>query len=179
MFLQQEFDGIHSSQVVINIVSGQYVGQNNVNLSTYVEVEVIGIQIDCNKQKTKMVLKNTLNPIWNETFHFRVMFQDLAFLRFSVVDANSSHLLAQRIIPLKCLRPGYRHIRLRSSLNKSLNMSTLFIYSRVEEESLENEDGNDGIVERPPPKENEATTSSAADSTFVGKCHLVKIFIHS
>ncbi|XP_049820565.1 1-phosphatidylinositol 4,5-bisphosphate phosphodiesterase epsilon-1-like isoform X2 [Aethina tumida] len=162
----KEFDGIHSSQIVINIVSGQYVSQSNVNLSTYVEVEIIGIQIDCNKQKTKVVQKNALNPIWNDTFHFRVMFQDLAFLRFTVMDATNNHLLAQRIVPLKCLRPGYRHLRLRSAQNKTLNMSTLFIYSRVEEESLDNSESRDGIIDRAQP-ENE-TTDSGTENTFVG-----------
>ena len=139
----KEFDGLHSSHIIINIVSGQYVYQSNVNLSTCVEVEIIGIPVDCNKQKTKTVHKNSLNPIWNDTFHFRVMFHDLAFVRFSVLDATSNHLLVQRILPLKCLRPGYRHLRLRSPQNKSLNMSTLFIYSRVEEESLENTESHD------------------------------------
>lgn len=48
-------------------------------------------------------------------------------------------------------------------------MSTLFIYSRVEEESLENSEHNDGIVEGPPAKETKPTTSTGTDSTFVGK----------
>lgn len=134
----KEFDGLHSSQIVINVVSGQYVANNNVNTSTFVEVEIIGLPVDCNKQKTKVIQKNALNPIWNDTFVFRVMFQDLAFLRFSVMEVSTNHLLAQRVLPLKCLRPGYRHLRLRSVQNKSLNMSSLFIYSRVEEESLDN-----------------------------------------
>ncbi|XP_074028891.1 1-phosphatidylinositol 4,5-bisphosphate phosphodiesterase epsilon-1 isoform X2 [Leptinotarsa decemlineata] len=164
----KEFDGIHSSQIVINIVSGQYVSQGNVNLSTYVEVEIIGIQVDCNKQKTKIIQKNALNPIWNDTFNFRVMFQDLAFLRFTVMDATSNHLLAQRMLPLKCLKPGYRHLRLRSPQNKSLNMSTLFIYSRVEEESLENTESRDGISERPPQPETNLCESAKPDSTFLG-----------
>ncbi|XP_056642796.1 1-phosphatidylinositol 4,5-bisphosphate phosphodiesterase epsilon-1-like isoform X2 [Diorhabda sublineata] len=164
----KEFDGIHSSQMVINIVSGQYVGQSNVNLSTYVEVEVIGIQVDCNKQKTKTIQKNSLNPIWNDTFNFRIMFQDLAFLRFTVIDASSNHLLAQRIMPLKCLKPGYRHIRLRSSQNKSLNMSTLFIYSRLEEESLENTEPSDGITDRSKQNESETSETSGTDGTFLG-----------
>lgn len=134
----KQFDGLHSSQIIINIVSGQYLCQNNVNLSTFVEIEIIGLPIDCCKQKTKIIQKNALNPIWNESFNFRIMFQELTFLRLTVVDATSNHLLAQRIIPLKNLRPGYRHIRLRSSQNKPLNMSTLFLYSRIEEESLDN-----------------------------------------
>ncbi|XP_071051553.1 1-phosphatidylinositol 4,5-bisphosphate phosphodiesterase epsilon-1-like isoform X1 [Onthophagus taurus] len=134
----KEFDGIHSSMFVINIVSGQYVSVTNVNLSTLVEIEIIGIPVDCNKQKTKISQKNALNPIWNESFNFRVLFQDLAFLRFSVIDATSNHMISQRIFPLKNLRPGYRHLRLRTPQNKPLNMSTLFIYSHIEEESLEN-----------------------------------------
>lgn len=151
---------------MINVVSGQYVCQSNVNLSTYVETEIIGIPVDCNKQKTKIVQKNALNPIWNETFTFRVLFQDLAFLRLCVVDAASNHVLAQRILPLKCLRPGYRHLRLRSATNKPLNMSTLFIYSRSEEESLENTEHRE-VMERT--KANvEKQTDANTDSTYLG-----------
>lgn len=135
--LDKEFDGLHSSQIVVNVVSGQYVNQTNLLCSTYVEVEMIGIPVDCSKKKTKTIKKNALNPIWNDTFFFKVMFHDLAFLRFSVIDAESNHLVAQRVIPLKCLRPGYRHVRLRTGTNQPLSMASLFVYSRVEEESLE------------------------------------------
>lgn len=135
--LDKAFDGLHSSQIVVNVVSGQYVNQTNLLCSTYVEVEMIGIPVDCSKKKTKTIKKNALNPIWNDTFFFKVMFHDLAFLRFSVIDAESNHLVAQRVIPLKCLRPGYRHVRLRTGTNQPLSMASLFVYSRVEEESLE------------------------------------------
>ncbi|XP_067003645.2 1-phosphatidylinositol 4,5-bisphosphate phosphodiesterase epsilon-1 isoform X2 [Anabrus simplex] len=133
----KEFDGLHSSHLILSIVSGQYVCQSNLTTSTFVEVEVVGIPVDCNKQKTKTIQRNALNPIWNDTFFFQVMFRDLAFLRFSVLDASTNHLLAQRVLPLKCLRPGYRHVRLRSPQNQPLQLSTLFVYSRTEEESLD------------------------------------------
>ncbi|XP_025829637.1 1-phosphatidylinositol 4,5-bisphosphate phosphodiesterase epsilon-1-like [Agrilus planipennis] len=135
---EKEFEGLHSCQIVLTVVSGQYICPNNFNLSTYVEIEIIGIPVDCNKVKTKVVQKNTLNPIWNETFNFRINFQDLCFLRFSIIDASSSHLLAQRILPVKRLKPGYRHLRLRNPQNRPLNMSTLFLYSHMEEESIDN-----------------------------------------
>ncbi|XP_055387765.1 1-phosphatidylinositol 4,5-bisphosphate phosphodiesterase epsilon-1-like [Condylostylus longicornis] len=135
--LEKEFDGLHSSQIVINIVSGQYVCQSNLSSSTYVEVEMLGIPVDCSKKKTKIIKKNALNPIWNDTFFFKVMFHDIAFLRFTVFDNDSNHMVSQRVIPLKCLRPGYRHVRLRSPSNQPLSMASLFVYSRVEEESLE------------------------------------------
>lgn len=136
--LEKQFDGLHSSQIVINIVSGQYVSQTSTLMaSTYVEVEMIGIPNDCAKRRTKTIRRNGLNPIWNDTFFFKCMFYDLAFLKFSVHDADTHNVLSQRVIPLKCLRPGYRHVRLRSAINKPLSMASLFVYSRVEEESLE------------------------------------------
>ncbi|XP_015590026.1 1-phosphatidylinositol 4,5-bisphosphate phosphodiesterase epsilon-1 isoform X2 [Cephus cinctus] len=133
----KEFDGLHSAHLTLSVVSGQYVSPSNLLTSTYVEIELVGIPIDCAKHKTKVIQNNALNPIWNEKFCFQVMFKDLAFLRFSIVEASSHHLIAQRVLPLKCLRPGYRHVRLRSCKNKPLALSTLFIYSRLEEESLD------------------------------------------
>lgn len=136
--LDKAFDGLHSSQIVINIVSGQYVSQmTNLFASTYVEVEMLGIPVDCSKKRTKIIRRNGFNPIWNDTFFFKCMFHDLAFLKFCVHDADTHQIVSQRVIPLKCLRPGYRHVRLRSAINKPLSMASLFVYSRVEEESLE------------------------------------------
>lgn len=57
-------------------------------------------------------------------------FADLAFVRFAVVDTASSHVTAQRVVPIKALRPGYRHLRLRSAQNAPLPLASLFIYSR-------------------------------------------------
>ncbi|CAG2119231.1 unnamed protein product, partial [Medioppia subpectinata] len=133
----KEFDGLHAINLTITIISGQYVCQNTNTGSPQVEVEVIGIPVDCSRQRTKMVQRNSLNPIWNDTFMFRVTFSDLAFLRFSVTDLGTNHLTAQRVIPLNCLRQGYRHLRLRSAQNQSLPLSTLFIYSQYEEEGID------------------------------------------
>jgi phosphatidylinositol phospholipase C epsilon len=41
--LDKEFDGVHSTQIVINVVSGQYLNQNNLLCSPYIEIEIIGI----------------------------------------------------------------------------------------------------------------------------------------
>ena len=64
-----------SSSVVgcfdVQVISGQYVC-NNYTANVQVEVEVIGIPVDCAKQKTKVVPKNALNPIWNDIFTFQV-----------------------------------------------------------------------------------------------------------
>ncbi len=41
--------------------------------------------------------------------------------------------MSQRVMPLKCLRPGYRHVRLRDITNVPLELATLFIYSKITE----------------------------------------------
>lgn len=135
--LEKEFDGLHTTQIVINIVSGQYLNQNNLLCSPYIEIEIIGIPGDCCKRKSKAIMRNGFNPIWNETFYFRVNFIDLAFIRFAVYDSDGGFMLAQRVMSIKALRSGYRHVCLRSSTNLLLNMASLFIYSRIEEETID------------------------------------------
>uniref|UniRef100_T1IQR7 Phosphoinositide phospholipase C n=1 Tax=Strigamia maritima TaxID=126957 RepID=T1IQR7_STRMM len=134
----KDFDGLHATYFSLTVVSGQYVCQNNHNASPQVEMEVMGIPVDCCKQKTRVIQRNALNPIWNDAFIFKVMFSDLAFLRFTVVDAVTNHITAQRILPLRCVRPGYRHLRLRGPQNQQLPLSTIFINTRVEEEGVTN-----------------------------------------
>ncbi|XP_052101647.1 uncharacterized protein LOC127735503 isoform X2 [Mytilus californianus] len=134
--MDKEFDGLHATLLTLRVISGQYIS-NIHTASTYVEVEIIGIPVDCAKHKTNVASRNSLNPIWNDTFTFQIMFHDLAFIRFVVIDASTNHILSQRIIPLRCLRPGYRHVRLRNASNKPLELATLFICSKHEEELLD------------------------------------------
>lgn len=155
----------------LKIISGQYLNElqlndfyhhnhrssNNINnelvlfqsqsLSSYIEIEIIGIPCDCYKEKTKTCMKNALNPIWNEEFQFQIQFPELAFVRFTIIDntsgatsgngtsatvsSSSGTVISQRVIHLKSLQTGYRHVRLRNSTNnKSFDVSSLFIYSK-------------------------------------------------
>ena len=50
--------------------------------------------------------KKDLKKHYPFCYFFQVMFVDLAFIRFVVVDASTSHTVSQRIVPLKCLRTG-------------------------------------------------------------------------
>ena len=94
--------------------------------SPQVEVELIGIPVDCAKQRTRVVSRNSLNPLFQDSFRFRIAFADLAFVRFAVLDASANgHVVTQRVIPLTCLQPGYRHVRLRSPSNARLPVSSL------------------------------------------------------
>ncbi|CAG9574964.1 unnamed protein product [Danaus chrysippus] len=134
--MDKEFDGIHAAHLTLAVISGQYVAENVYSFyNAYVEVEILGVPADCKKIKTRVARRNALNPIWNENFNFKVNFPELAFVRFEVYDADTNYMLSQRVIPLQCLRPGYRHVRLRSPTNQPLNMASLLIFSRVSEEA--------------------------------------------
>ncbi|GFR59792.1 phosphoinositide phospholipase C [Elysia marginata] len=96
------------------------------------------------------VMYNHFNP-WEKEFDglhttiltLQVLFADMAFIRFVVIDASTSHMVTQRVIPLKCLRPGYRHVRLRNGSGQPQELSTLFVYTKHEEDLLETRNGTD------------------------------------
>lgn len=133
--LDRDLENMTPTLYTLTIVSGQNVCPGNSNGSPCVEVEVLGMPADNCHFRTKPIHRNTLNPMWNEHFQFHVHFEDMAFLRIAVVENNSSQVTAQRILPLKTLKPGYRHLQLRNLHNESLEISSLFIFSRRTEES--------------------------------------------
>ncbi|XP_044276579.1 1-phosphatidylinositol 4,5-bisphosphate phosphodiesterase epsilon-1 isoform X1 [Varanus komodoensis] len=133
--LERELDNMEPAIYSLTIVSGQNVCPGNSTGSPCIEVDVLGMPLDSCHFRTKPIHRNTLNPMWNEQFLFRIHFEDLVFLRFAVVENNSSAVMAQRIIPLKALKRGYRHLQLRSLHNEVLEISSLFINSRRMEEN--------------------------------------------
>nr|XP_033798219.1 1-phosphatidylinositol 4,5-bisphosphate phosphodiesterase epsilon-1 isoform X2 [Geotrypetes seraphini] len=133
--LEREMENMEPAIYSLTIISGQNVCPGNSVGSPCIELDLLGMPLDSCHFRTKPVHRNTLNPMWNEQFLFRVYFEDLAFLRFAVVENNSSAVTAQRIIPLKVLKRGYRHLQLRNLHNESLDISSLFINSRRMEEN--------------------------------------------
>uniref|UniRef100_A0A3P8XGD7 Phosphoinositide phospholipase C n=1 Tax=Esox lucius TaxID=8010 RepID=A0A3P8XGD7_ESOLU len=133
--LERDVEGMSPALYSLTIVSGQNVCPANSAGSPCVEVEVLGIPADCCHFRTKPIHRNTLNPMWSENFLFRVHFEDFCFLRITVVENNSSQTTAQRTLPLRALKPGYRHVQLRTLHNEPLEVSSLFIYSHRLEES--------------------------------------------
>lgn len=133
--LERDLDSMEPAIYSLTIVSGQNVCPSNSTGSPCIEVDVLGMALDSCHFRTKPIHRNTLNPMWNEQFLFRVHFEDLLFLRFAVVENNSSAVTAQRIIPLKALKRGYRHLQLRNLHNEVLEISSLFINSRRMEEN--------------------------------------------
>ncbi|KAL0984148.1 hypothetical protein UPYG_G00137700 [Umbra pygmaea] len=133
--LERDMDGVTPTQYSLTVVSGQNVCPANGAGSPCVEVDLMGMPLDNCHFRTKPIHRNTLNPMWSEQFRFAVHFEDFCFLRLAVVENNSSQTTAQRILPLRALKPGYRHIQLRTQHNEPMEVSSLFIYSRRLEEN--------------------------------------------
>ncbi|XP_028991292.1 1-phosphatidylinositol 4,5-bisphosphate phosphodiesterase epsilon-1 isoform X2 [Betta splendens] len=127
--MERDVDKMSPATYCLTIVSGQNVCPANGAGSPCVEVDVLGMSVDSCHFRTKPIHRNTLNPMWSEHFQFSVHFEELCFLRFAVVENNSSQTTAQRTLPLKALKPGYRHVQLRTQHNEPLEVSSLFIYS--------------------------------------------------
>lgn len=62
---------------------------------------------------------------------------DLSFIKFSIFEHGTSHLLSHRVVPVKALKKGYRHLRLKNPQNQQLSLSSLFIYTSSQEEGME------------------------------------------
>ncbi|XP_063047306.1 1-phosphatidylinositol 4,5-bisphosphate phosphodiesterase epsilon-1-like isoform X3 [Engraulis encrasicolus] len=133
--LERDLEGLCPAQYSLTIISGQNVCPSNTSASPCVEVDVLGMPADAAHFRTKAAHRNALNPMWGQTFQFPVVMEDLAFLRFTVVEHSSSQTTAQRILPIKALRPGYRHLQLRNQHNEPLEISSLFIFSRRADEN--------------------------------------------
>lgn len=91
------------------VLSGQNVCPGNTSGSPCIEVDVLGMPIDSCHFRTKPIHRNTLNPMWSERFQFTVHFEEMCFVRFAVVENNSSQTTAQRTLPLTALKPGRGH----------------------------------------------------------------------
>jgi phosphatidylinositol phospholipase C epsilon len=66
------------------------------------------------------------------------VFPDLAFIKFTIFDSNNNHVILQRILPIKNLKQGFRHMRLRNSQNLKSDISSLFILTRQHIEQVVN-----------------------------------------
>ncbi|KAM4715436.1 1-phosphatidylinositol 4,5-bisphosphate phosphodiesterase epsilon-1 isoform 2-T3 [Anableps anableps] len=132
--MERDLEKMSPAVYSLTLVSGQNVCPGNSSGSPCIEVDVLGMSVDSYHFRTKPIHRNTLNPMWSEHFQFTVHFEEMCFLRFAVVENNSSQITAQRTLPLKALKPGYRHVHLRTQHNEPLEVSSLFIYSHRTEE---------------------------------------------
>ncbi|KTG44577.1 hypothetical protein cypCar_00000621 [Cyprinus carpio] len=117
--LEDPLPGHRKSQLVLKIISGQQLpkpkdsmlGDRGEIIDPFVEVEIIGLPINCNKQQTRVVDDNGFNPMWEETLVFTLHMPQIALVRFMVWDHDpiGRDFIGQRTIAFKSMMPGELH----------------------------------------------------------------------
>uniref|UniRef100_A0A8C5EP40 Phosphoinositide phospholipase C n=1 Tax=Gouania willdenowi TaxID=441366 RepID=A0A8C5EP40_GOUWI len=127
-------------QMVLKIISGQQLpkpkdsmlGDRGEIIDPFVEVEVIGLPVDCCKMQTRVVDDNGFNPMWEETMVFTVHMPELALVRFLVWDHDpiGQDFIGQRTIAFNSMMPGYRHVYL-----EGMEEASIFVHVAVNDVS--------------------------------------------
>ncbi|CAF1067428.1 unnamed protein product [Rotaria sordida] len=120
--------------LTITIISGQFLPRSSIKTKDipdpYVRISTHGLPCDQQTQKTQVVDNNGFDPIWNETFQFRIRFPQMCLMYFSVLDYDTlsdDDRIAYFSAPVTMIQEGYRHIYLRANNNDETH-STLFVH---------------------------------------------------
>uniref|UniRef100_A0A7N6BFQ1 Phosphoinositide phospholipase C n=1 Tax=Anabas testudineus TaxID=64144 RepID=A0A7N6BFQ1_ANATE len=134
--LEDPLPGQMKKQLVVKIISGQQLpkpkdsmmGDRGEIIDPFVEVEIIGLPVDCNKEQTRVVDDNGFNPMWEETLVFTVHMPELALVRFLVWDHDpiGQDFIGQRTIAFNSMMPGYRHVYL-----EGMEEASIFVHVAV------------------------------------------------
>ncbi|KPI96812.1 1-phosphatidylinositol-4,5-bisphosphate phosphodiesterase classes I and II [Papilio xuthus] len=127
-FAESTVDGIIAGSLSVTVVSGQLLTDKR--CGTYVEADMFGLPADTVRKKfrTRVAPNNGINPVYgDEPFVFKkVVLPELAMLRIAAHE-ESGRLLGHRVLPVLGLRPGYRHVNLRTELGLPLPASLLLL----------------------------------------------------
>ncbi|CAK6952578.1 -phosphatidylinositol 4%2C5-bisphosphate phosphodiesterase eta-2 [Scomber scombrus] len=128
--LEDPLPGHKKTQLVLKIISGQQLpkpkdsmfGDRGEIIDPFVEVEIIGLPVDCTKQQTRVVDDNGFNPMWEETLVFNILMPQVALVRFQVWDHDpiGRDFIGQRTVALTSMMPGYRHVYLEGMAESSI-----------------------------------------------------------
>ncbi|XP_008575566.1 PREDICTED: 1-phosphatidylinositol 4,5-bisphosphate phosphodiesterase eta-2 [Galeopterus variegatus] len=123
-------------QLALRIISGQQLpkprdsmlGDRGEIIDPFVEVEVIGLPVDCDKGQTRVVDDNGFNPMWEETLVFTVHMPEIALVRFLVWDHDpiGRDFIGQRTVAFSSMMPGYRHVYL-----EGMEEASIFVHVAV------------------------------------------------
>ncbi|XP_075274549.1 1-phosphatidylinositol 4,5-bisphosphate phosphodiesterase eta-1 isoform X2 [Opisthocomus hoazin] len=125
-------------QLILKVISGQQLpkppdsmlGDRGEIIDPFVEVEIIGLPVDCCKDQTRVVDDNGFNPVWEETLTFTIHMPEMALVRFLVWDHDpiGRDFVGQRTLAFSSLVPGYRHVYL-----EGLTEASIFVHITINE----------------------------------------------
>lgn len=134
--LDDPMPGHKKTQLVLKIISGQQLpkpkdsmlGDRGEIIDPFVEVEIIGLPMDCKKQQTRVIDDNGFNPMWEETLVFNIQMPQIALVRFEVWDHDpiGRDFIGQRTIAFRSMLPGFRHVYL-----EGMSESSIFVHVAI------------------------------------------------
>ncbi|XP_065810819.1 1-phosphatidylinositol 4,5-bisphosphate phosphodiesterase eta-2 [Labrus bergylta] len=138
--MEEPLAGHKKTQLVLKIISGQQLpkpkdsmfGDRGEIIDPFVEVEIIGLPVDCSKQQTRVVDDNGFNPMWEETLVFDIQMPQLALVRFQVWDHDpiGRDFIGQRTVAFTSMLPGFRHVYL-----EGMAESSIFVHVAINDNS--------------------------------------------
>ncbi|XP_037313896.1 1-phosphatidylinositol 4,5-bisphosphate phosphodiesterase delta-1-like isoform X1 [Pungitius pungitius] len=122
----------------VMVISAQQLPKVNTRKTSIVDplvrVQVYGVPADVAEKETAAVANNGFNPAWNENFQFDVYVPELALVRFTIEDhdsTSSNDFVGQFTLPFDSLKMGYRHVPLLGKNGDTLPSSGLFLHIMV------------------------------------------------
>ncbi|XP_040026362.2 1-phosphatidylinositol 4,5-bisphosphate phosphodiesterase delta-1 isoform X1 [Gasterosteus aculeatus] len=122
----------------VMVISAQQLPKVNQKKTSIVDplvrVQVYGVPADVAEKATTSVANNGFNPAWNENFQFDVYVPELALVRFTIEDHDSTsanEFVGQYTLPFESLKMGYRHVPLLGKNGDPLPSSGLFLHIMV------------------------------------------------
>uniref|UniRef100_A0A914QQD1 Phosphoinositide phospholipase C n=1 Tax=Panagrolaimus davidi TaxID=227884 RepID=A0A914QQD1_9BILA len=124
----------------IEIIAGRHLyrcDQSKGICSPLVKIEIHGLGKDNETARTTSINANALNPLWQQTFEFKINFPEMALLRFHVEDgdyvgAKMDPFIGQAVFPVDCLRGGYRSVPLLNESSEPQELTTLLVHIEIE-----------------------------------------------
>ncbi|XP_056291995.1 inactive phospholipase C-like protein 1 [Pseudoliparis swirei] len=116
-----------------NLPKPQGSGAKGEVIDPYVVLELHGVPADCAEQRTRTAAQNQDDPLFDETFEFRVNMPELALLRFVVLDDDyiGDDFIGQHSVAFECLQPGYRNVPLLGMAGDPLPHTSLFVHVAI------------------------------------------------
>ncbi|XP_072320269.1 1-phosphatidylinositol 4,5-bisphosphate phosphodiesterase eta-1-like isoform X2 [Eucyclogobius newberryi] len=135
-FSEDPLPACPKKQLILKVISGQQLpkppdsmlGDRGEIIDPFVEVEIIGLPVDCCKEQTRVVDDNGFNPVWEETLSFTLHMPEMTLVRFLVWDHDpiGRDFIGQRTVAFSSLMPGYRHVYL-----EGLTEASIFVHVSV------------------------------------------------
>eukprot|EP00116_Pleurobrachia_bachei_P002622 sb/3462884/ len=128
--------GIHPKHLNIRLISAQQLPKPEGTLSKadtidpYIVVRIIGIPADYQDYKTYIVKNDGFHPVWEVEVSFTIHNVDCAMVHILMLDHDfiGDDYIGQILVPLKMLKPGFRHIPLCARDGSTLEPASVFVH---------------------------------------------------